>query len=285
MPRKPLIGNGAEPKARRHAGTKARSDEPPKPTRRKVPPKGTPPKRSATPKRKTKPKPTGQATFNGRACSPLSADTSAPAPGSAPGPGGMPYQQVPVTKLNAAPYNPRVRLQPGDPEYERLKRSIAEFGLVEPIVWNRQTGHVVGGHQRLNVLIAEHGVTEVDAVVVDLPLPAEKALNVALNKITGRWDEQALGELLADLQADDTIDALLTGFDNDEITALIESAAPAPGSTGDDAANEGPTSGGGGVALQDGFQIVVLCESEAQQAQLFTRLKADGYKCRAHTIH
>jgi len=61
-------------------------------------------------------------------------------------------QVIDIDKLNPAKYNPRVDLKPGDPEYEKLKRSIKEFGYVEPIVWNKRTGNVVGGHQRLKIL-------------------------------------------------------------------------------------------------------------------------------------
>ena len=66
----------------------------------------------------------------------------------------MNIQKIPVSRLNAAAYNPRKDLKPGDREYEKLKRSISEFGYVEPVIWNRQTGNVVGGHQRLK---AGHG--------------------------------------------------------------------------------------------------------------------------------
>jgi len=91
-------------------------------------------------------------------------------------------QKVLIDKLNPAKYNPRKDLKPGDKEYEKLKRSMNEFGYVEPIIWNKQTGNVVGGHQRLKVL-QEMGQTEIDCVVIDLPEGREKAFNVALNKI------------------------------------------------------------------------------------------------------
>ncbi|MFK4171103.1 hypothetical protein ACI2LM_33205 [Paenibacillus lautus] len=57
----------------------------------------------------------------------------------------MDIRVIPIDQINAAAYNPRVNLQPGDPEYEKLKRSIEEFGYVEPIVWNERTGNMVGG--------------------------------------------------------------------------------------------------------------------------------------------
>ena len=110
----------------------------------------------------------------------------------------MQIEKHAVEELKAAEYNPRKDLKPGDPEYEKLKRSIQEFGYVEPVIWNRRTGRVVGGHQRLKVM-KDLGYTEVDCVVVDLEEPQEKALNIALNKISGEWDTTLLADLLRDL--------------------------------------------------------------------------------------
>ena len=69
--------------------------------------------------------------------------------------------------LIPADYNPRKDLKPGDPEYDKLKRSMEQFGYVEPVIWNKATGRVVGGHQRLKVLM-DMGVTEVECVVVEM---------------------------------------------------------------------------------------------------------------------
>lgn len=66
----------------------------------------------------------------------------------------MEIRKVPISLLNAAPYNPRKDLQPGDPEYQKIARSIEKYGCVEPIIWNEKTGNVIGGHQRLKVLAA-----------------------------------------------------------------------------------------------------------------------------------
>ena len=131
----------------------------------------------------------------------------------------MEIQKIPAARLNPAAYNPRVDLKPGDKEYEKLKRSINEFGYVEPVIWNRQTGNVVGGHQRLKVLL-DMGQTEIDCVVVDLDLPHEKALNIALNKIQGDWDEDKLAAIMADFDAE-AFDVSLTGFDAGEVDALL----------------------------------------------------------------
>ena len=94
----------------------------------------------------------------------------------------MLIQKVSADRLNPAAYNPRRDLKPGDKDYEKLKRSIEEFGFVEPVVWNRRTGFVVGGHQRLKVLL-DMGETEIDCVVVDLEPEKEKALNLGFRCI------------------------------------------------------------------------------------------------------
>lgn len=125
----------------------------------------------------------------------------------------------PITDLIPADYNPRKDLKPGDPDYEKLKRSMHEFGYVDPIIWNQQTGHVVGGHQRLKIL-QDEGIQEADCVVVNLNDEKERALNVALNKISGDWDKDKLALLMTDLQASD-LDVSLTGFDESEISDLL----------------------------------------------------------------
>lgn len=74
---------------------------------------------------------------------------------------------LPVSDLHPADYNPRKDLAPGDKQYDKLARSIETFGYVEPIVWNRTTGNIVGGHQRLKVLV-EQGYKTVEVVEVEL---------------------------------------------------------------------------------------------------------------------
>jgi len=131
----------------------------------------------------------------------------------------MQIEKKDIKDLLPAEYNPRHDLQPGDKEYEKLKKSIQEFDYVDPVIWNEQTGVVVGGHQRLKVL-KDLGHTEVEVSVVDLPLEKEMALNVALNKVSGDWDTSKLSDLMLDLQ-DMDIDMELTGFDMDEINDLL----------------------------------------------------------------
>jgi len=128
--------------------------------------------------------------------------------------------KMPIADLKPAAYNPRVQLKKGDAEYEKLKRSIENFGYVEPVIFNKTTGNVVGGHQRLTVL-RDMGETEIECVVVELDANKEKALNVALNRIQGEWDKDKLVTLISELDAA-SFDITLTGFDGTEVDELMD---------------------------------------------------------------
>lgn len=134
----------------------------------------------------------------------------------------MVIEKIKIEQLKPADYNPRKDLKPGDAEYEKLKKSIEQFGYVEPVIWNKKTCNVIGGHQRLKVL-ADIGEKVIDCVVVDLTEEKEKALNIALNKINGEWDKEKLALLISDLQGVD-FDVSLTGFDVAELDELFKDA-------------------------------------------------------------
>lgn len=125
-----------------------------------------------------------------------------------------------LSELHPAEYNPRVELKSGMEEYEKLKQSILEFGFVDPPIFNKRTGNLVGGHQRVAVARELGLFNEIEVSVVNLPLNKEKALNVALNKISGQWDEEKLYVLLNELD-DETVS--LTGFDTEEVDSLLDS--------------------------------------------------------------
>ena len=130
----------------------------------------------------------------------------------------MDIKNMNIADLKPAKYNPRKDLKPGDREYEQLKKSIVAFGYVDPIIVNSRNNIVIGGHQRLKVL-AELGHTTVDVSLVDLDESNEKALNVALNKISGEWDMPMLQDILFDLNTDG-FDLDLIGFSLDDLTEL-----------------------------------------------------------------
>ena len=121
-----------------------------------------------------------------------------------------------IADLKPAKYNPRKNLKPGDEEYEQLKKSIISFGYVDPIIVNSRNNVVIGGHQRLKVL-TELGQETVDVSVVDLDEQNERALNIALNKISGEWDMPLLQDLLLELNVDG-FDMESIGFSMEELT-------------------------------------------------------------------
>lgn len=193
----------------------------------------------------------------------------------------MIIRRIPIKKINPASYNPRKDLKPDDPEYQKLVRSMDEFGCVQPLVWNKRTGNLVGGHQRLKVLVAQ-GVTEIEVSVVDLPLEKEKALNLALNKVSGDWDEERLCELLNDLMADADIDVEVTGFDLPEVEQLLASVVEDEGSGDDGFDTEAELARGGPTVTKPGDLIElglhgehrVLCGDATKSADV-ARLLAD----------
>ena len=126
--------------------------------------------------------------------------------------------EMALDKLKPAAYNPRVELTEDMAEYQALKRSIEEFGDVEPIVWNKRTGNIIGGHQRYNVLKAL-GYTKAIVSVVDIDEKEEKTLNIALNKVEGEWEEEKLKEILEELEFEDVS---LSGFNMEEVALLME---------------------------------------------------------------
>ncbi len=136
----------------------------------------------------------------------------------------MKTRRMPISRLQPADYNPRQDLKPDDPRYLALAKSLDEFGLVQPFVFNQRTGRLVSGHQRLKVLQAR-GETHAEVVVVDLPPGKERALNLALNKISGGWDRPKLASLLEELVKTPELDLDITGFETPEVDQLLAEMA------------------------------------------------------------
>ncbi len=123
---------------------------------------------------------------------------------------------LPIADLLPASYNPRTVSKKA---YAKLKASLETFGLVEPLIWNQRTGHVVGGHLRLRIL-HDLGVADVPVSVVSLSDAEEKALNVVLNNLEaqGRYDPVKLAEVLTTFGDVPMLEA--TGFTLATIKAL-----------------------------------------------------------------
>ena len=123
--------------------------------------------------------------------------------------------------LKAAPYNPR---QIGETEKKRLRDGIARNGMVGTVTWNKRTGNVVGGHQRLTAMDSLEGTANylIDVAVIDVDESREKELNVLLNnqQAQGAWNYDMLGEILRD----SSIELAGTGFDAASVHQLFGDA-------------------------------------------------------------
>ncbi|MGH7458565.1 MAG: ParB N-terminal domain-containing protein [Longimicrobiaceae bacterium] len=135
----------------------------------------------------------------------------------------MKIESAPIDSLRPDPDNPRLMSRH---DGEALKRSLAEYGAVEPAVVN-QDGQIIGGHMRI-AAARELGWTEFPVIRVDLAPARAKLLNLALNRISGEWDTDKLSELLYDLGSAGA-DLGLSGFEADEIEKLLADVSPVGG--------------------------------------------------------
>jgi len=158
-----------------------------------------------------------------------------------------------ISELKPAPYNPR---KSSEEQEENLKKSLSKFGLVEPIIFNKQTGHIVGGHFRVREL-EKLGKKDAECVIVDLSPEDEKELNIRLNANTGDWDL----ELLENWDVDELNE---WGIDLD---FNVEDTANDIGSD---------------IAME--YKIEVSVENEKEQEMLYNDLKNKGYECRILTL-
>ena len=187
-----------------------------------------------------------------------------------------------IEELKPAPYNPR---KIGDDALRGLSRSMQEFGDIAGIIWNKRTGHLVAGHQRLEALKTRYGAERLTIQtngksmkikakggptfpvrVVEWDEITTKAANIAANSqhIAGHWSD-GIGELVKDL------DAAMPELTKSLRLDLLVKKAPDPGDLPD-------------VEVAESFQIVVECKSEDGQQELYERLSKEGYECRVLTL-
>ena len=131
----------------------------------------------------------------------------------------LPLEYLPIDDLRPDPGNPR---RISDEELEALTRSIREFGFVTPVVARREDNVVIGGHQRL-LAARRLGIKTVPVILVDLTADQAHLLNLALNRISGNWDQELLARLLADLNNIPDVDLSLSGFSDDELQKHLKS--------------------------------------------------------------
>jgi ParB-like nuclease domain len=137
-------------------------------------------------------------------------------------------EQVPIDALRPDPANPR---RISESELEALTRSMRRYGLVQPILVRREDDTVIGGHQRL-VAARRLGLDTVPVIKLDLSAEQARLLNLALNRISGEWDEDLLARLLAELGQSVEVDLSLSGFGDDEIRTCSSPSMTGNGPTG-----------------------------------------------------
>jgi len=170
-----------------------------------------------------------------------------------------------LNDMQPAAYNPRTM---GKDAKAGLSKSLSVFGLVQPIIWNKRTGNIVGGHQRYYELLERH-VIDTDCVVVDLPLVREKALNVTLNNKYAQGDfiSEDLSVLITELKTDINfmdlkLDKLISSED------AFAGIDPKPADDPDWKINEPK------------FLLMVHCDNEFDQKEKLDKIKNElGWNC------
>lgn len=174
--------------------------------------------------------------------------------------------------LRPAPYNPR---RISREALKQLARLLDEHGFVDPVIARREDRLVIGGHQRVRANALRNRPDDlIPAVFLEGISDARtKALNVALNnpKAQGEFDLPRLGELLDELAGQEVRLPDLTGFDGQQIADLVGRPEQSPLDQAD-------------IDLLQSFQVVVECDSEARQREVYERMTREGFRCRLMMI-
>ena len=201
------------------------------------------------------------------------------------------FEKIKLTDIKPAEYNPRVM---DLTEFNKLSKSINEYGLVDPIIVNLKNMKIIGGHQRYDVIVDEYennhnplyeellllrrgdiGWVFTDNLLTVKNESYEKGLNIALNKISGEWDYPKLNVLLDELMYDTDFELNLTGFDNLDLNAFGEELDNI------DLGVEGMSNGGNGTGFGlPKATLIVDSEDQEEIENLYNRLTEEGYDCR-----
>jgi hypothetical protein len=180
-------------------------------------------------------------------------------------------ERINRSQLKGAEYNPRTI---SEKNKRKLKKAIAKNGLIEPLIWNRRTGNIVGGHQRISILdqLEETKDYSLEVAVVDVPLKQEMEFNIALNntEAQGVFDIDKMQSMFKDHQ----LDVEATGFDQADMMAFFgENPLEAPGVNYDQMAEEL-------AKLRETHDTVKDSLTDVQDANFFTVLVFKNYQIR-----
>jgi ParB-like chromosome segregation protein Spo0J len=173
-------------------------------------------------------------------------------------------EYIEIDKLKPYKGNPR---KIDDTEMEKLRKSLRDFGFVDPVIARKSDNMVIGGHQRL--IAAKHeGYETVPVVYTEFEDSKAAMLNIALNKISGEFDWPKLGDLFQTFD-DGEIDLEMSGFSTEEIARLMS----------------GMDESEGDASIPDeSYSVIVECQNEEAQQEIFTEMTGKGHTCRLLTL-
>lgn len=192
-------------------------------------------------------------------------------------------------ELKPNPKNPRTIT---DTALEALKESLGEFGDISGIVLNKRTGRLVGGHQRQKSLPPDskikltemyskpdsQGTVAIGWIEtpeghtygfreVDWSVDKELAANLRANNPAGQFDSEAVAKIIHNLQNHD-YNISLTGFDEKKLVQFLADVNKTVQN----------------AAVNSRYEVIVECETEKEQQEVYGQLIAESRKCRLLTF-
>jgi len=182
-------------------------------------------------------------------------------------------QMVKVSDLVPWSRNPRHN----DPAADRLAYTIQEHGWTTPILVQKESGRIIGGHTRLKAAI-KIGLDEVPVIRLDVEDRQADAIAIADNRLgeIAEWDGAELAKLLEEIEADGG-DLLAIGYNDADWSELLESLEDESGGEFDDGPELDTSSQMGELE----FRVVVECDTEIEQTKAIETLTKGGFRCRA----
>lgn len=190
--------------------------------------------------------------------------------------------------IKGADYNPRTISEDAK---KRLRKMLAKHGLVQPLVWNKRTGNLVSGHQRLSALDAleKSRDYELQVAVVDLNERDERILNVQLNNpsMQGDWDMNKLIEMSEEANIDPTEFgfsdgdvAVMFGDDGslDELLGDCEGVTEAKNTLKEIKEHRAESMAKMQKEQSANFYFTVVCESEEQKKAILKKLSVPDWE-------
>jgi hypothetical protein len=180
------------------------------------------------------------------------------------------YELVPVDKLKAHPENARRG------QLDAIGKSIAANGFYGAVVAQKSTGYILAGKHRWEAAKSE-GLKVIPVIWISADAKQSRQILLADNKTSddASYDDLGLAKLLLEIQSEiGTLEG--TGYEPPDLAELFQQLGDQVMEGFEGPEKERKTSGG----YQEQYGVIVMCEGEAQQQEIFEKLTADGYTCK-----